>query len=104
MPKQSRLSRRQFLKSTAFGVAALALAACVQPGAPASSAGSPGAAGGEIEYGYYNWGPASIQYFKDMAAAFEKSHPDVKIRLTLPPDAEYTTKLQILLATGTGPG
>lgn len=103
MPKQSMVSRRQFLQRTSFGVAALALAACVQPGAPASSAGAPGAAAGEIEFGYYNWGPASIQYFKDMAAAFEKSHPDVKIRLTLPPDAEYTTKLQILLATGTGP-
>ena len=104
MHKQSMLSRRQFLKSSAFGATALALAACVQPGtAPEAASVAPGVAAGEIEFGYYNWGPASLQYFKDMAAAFEESHPGTTIQLTLPPDAEYTTKLQILLATGDGP-
>jgi len=61
------------------------------------------AVSGEIEFAYYEFGPASIQYFKDMAAAFETAHPGAKIRLTLPPSSEYDTKLQILLATGDGP-
>ena len=61
------------------------------------------AVSGEIEFAYYNWGPSSIQYFKDMAAAFEQAHPGTKLQLTLPPTEEYTTKLKILLATGTGP-
>jgi len=58
---------------------------------------------GEIEFAYYNWGPESIQYFKDMAAAFEASHPGAKIKLTLPPFDQYDQKIQVLLATGNGP-
>ncbi|HMN27226.1 MAG TPA: extracellular solute-binding protein, partial [Caldilineaceae bacterium] len=105
MYSPSTLSRRHFLKSVALGTAVVTLTACAAPpSAPNAPAGqTPGAAAGEIEFGYYNWGPASIKYFEDMAKAFEESHPGTTIRLTLPPDAEYTTKLQILLATGDGP-
>ena len=112
---RGQVNRRQFLKSVALGAGALTLGSCAAPrtaptAAPgAETSGTPvnqnagGGVSGEIEFGYYNWGPASIQYFKDMAAEFEKQHPGTTIKLTLPPDAEYTTKLQILLATGDGP-
>jgi multiple sugar transport system substrate-binding protein len=112
------LNRRQFIKAAAFGFTSVAAASCATPVAPSPPTAAPAATQaetaatsapaqkqvrGEIEFGYYNWGPASIQYFKDMAAAFEQQHPGTTIKLTLPPDAEYTTKLQILLATGDGP-
>lgn len=103
-------TRRQFLKSMAWGGAAAVAASCAAPparlpGAPANTpaAGVSTGPSGEIEFGYYNWGPASIQYFKDMAAGFQKQFPGTKVKLTLPPGEEYTTKLQVLLATGDGP-
>src|SRR5688572_9979044 len=58
---------------------------------------------GEIEFAYYNWGPESIDFFKQMAAAFEASHPDTKINLSLPPFEQYDQTLSVLLATGNGP-
>jgi multiple sugar transport system substrate-binding protein len=100
-----RISRRQFVKGVAVGAALALTGGCAAtPGAsPVAETPLPAKVSGEIEFAYYNWGPASIQYFKDMAAAFEQSHPGTRIRLTLPPEAEYLTKLQILLATGSGP-
>ncbi|ACZ43413.1 extracellular solute-binding protein family 1 [Thermobaculum terrenum ATCC BAA-798] len=82
-----------------FPTAVPTAAASAAPTAPVSG----GRVTGEIEFSYYNWGPASIQYFKEMAAAFMKEYPGTRIRLTLPPGDQYTTKLKILLATGTGP-
>lgn len=97
-------NRRQLVAGTA-GLAALAgtgraFAGPLARRAPISMRAQ---ASGEIEFSYYNWGPESIQYFKDMAAAFEASHPDTKINLTLPPFDQYDQKLQVLLATGSGP-
>ncbi|MEA2586531.1 MAG: multiple sugar transport system substrate-binding protein [Thermomicrobiales bacterium] len=99
-----RFNRRHLLAGTA-GLAALA--AGNRSLAAPSSRSSPfylhAQASGEIEFAYYNWGPESIQYFKDMAAAFEASHSGTKINLTLPPFDQYDQKLQVLLATGSGP-
>ena len=58
---------------------------------------------GEIEFSYYNWGPESIDFFKQMATAFEASHSGTKITLSLPPFEQYDQTLSVLLATGNGP-
>src|SRR5262245_2668239 len=102
---QQRLSRRRFLQRTAVGASAAAALGLTRPLAlsHAGAAAVNADVSGEIEFSYYNWSPQSIQYFKDMAAAFEKSHPGTKINLTLPPMDQYTDKLKILLATGNGP-
>jgi multiple sugar transport system substrate-binding protein len=106
-----KLNRRRLMQGSAglLGLAAASgsrSAGLAAPPAPWRRVGRPQAiaqVSGEIEFAYYNWGPESIQYFKDMAAAFEASHPDTKINLTLPPQDQYDTKLQVLLATGDGP-
>src|SRR5688572_6213080 len=109
LAKMGKLNRRRLIQS---GAGLLGLAAAIGPrsaGLAASSAPrrhggrsqAKAQVSGEIEFAYYNWGPESIEYFKDMAAAFEASHPDTKINLTLPPFDQYDTKLQVLLATGT---
>lgn len=114
------LTRRAFLVATAGSL--LALAGLARPAASQTPeptrlsllpTGTPAAAPvpeatrapvqGEIEFAYYNWGPDSIQFFKDLAAAFEQEYPNTKIQLTLPPVDQYSTKLKILLATGQGP-
>jgi multiple sugar transport system substrate-binding protein len=105
------LNRRRFISGSA-GLVALAAGNRARAAGLSVGQSRPGHGGrfqantqvsGEIEFAYYNWGPDSIQYFKDMAAAFEASHPDAKIKLTLPPFDQYDTKLKVLLATGNGP-
>lgn len=97
-------NRRRLLAGTA-GLAGLAATnrALAGPASRRAPFRVSAQATGEIEFAYYNWGPESIQYFKDMAAAFEASHPDTKINLTLPPFEQYDQKINVLLATGNGP-
>jgi multiple sugar transport system substrate-binding protein len=99
-----KVNRRHLLAGTA-GLAGLAATGrtLAAPSSPRGPIRLSAQASGEIEFAYYNWGPDSIQYFKDMAAAFEASHPGTKINLTLPPFDQYDQKLNVLLATGTGP-
>jgi multiple sugar transport system substrate-binding protein len=99
-----KFNRRHLLAGTA-GLAGLAATnrALAAPSSRRAPFRINAQATGEIEFAYYNWGPESIQYFKDMAAAFEASHPDTKINLTLPPFDQYDQKIQVLLATGSGP-
>src|SRR4051812_25133891 len=101
MDSRTRFNRRHLLAGTA-GLAGLTATrgALASSGAPAllRYGRSQAAVSGEIEFAYYNWGPDSIQYFKDMASAFEAAHPGTKINLTLPPYDQYDTKLKVLLA------
>ena len=106
----ARLNRRRFVTGAASMVG-LAAAGAPRLGRMATAAAPAGArrmvvdaqATGEIEFSYYNWGPESIEFFKNMAAAFEQAHPGTTIKLSLPPVEQYTTKLKVLLATGDGP-
>jgi ABC-type glycerol-3-phosphate transport system substrate-binding protein len=114
--KNSRVSRRQFLRVTALGVTATALAACAAPPAPAAPAApaaeqpaaaeatpaeaSSAATAGEMKGELIFWGHADHPIY-DAGQAFMKLNPGVTFTQVEITD-ERTTKVEAALAAGSG--
>lgn len=88
------LSRRQF--SVAAAAAALTAAA------GCSSSGS-SASGGQVTLTYGIWEVSEAPAMRQIAKEFEKSHPNIKIRVALTPWDSYWTKLQTAATGGSAP-
>jgi multiple sugar transport system substrate-binding protein len=52
---------------------------------------------------FWYWDRNGNRVYDEMITAFEKAHPDIRINKVLTPWADYWTKLQTALPTGTGP-
>jgi len=98
--KNNFVSRRTFLKTTAFGMAAAALAACAAPAAP-GSAPAAGAAAPAVSTGakqtvrYLSWWFEEGNRGKTWLAfvdEFNKSQPDIEVTTENIPFDAYTTK------------
>ena len=110
------ISRRSFIRSSAALVGVGVLAACVpaQPAAPASkgsaeqattapSAGAAAANGGPVP-ALLRSGSGEEVFFNKAIDLFEKQTPDTKInRIFVPGGADYTTKLDLMIAAGDPP-
>jgi len=98
--KNNFVSRRTFLKTTAFGVAAAALAACAAPAAPGSAPAAanaaPGASTGKKQtVRYLSWWFEEGNRGKTWLAfvdEFNKSQPDIEVTTENIPFDAYTTK------------
>lgn len=55
------------------------------------------------EINVWYWDQNADEIYKEMAQEYEAAHPGISIKLTVIPWADYWTKLQIALPTGTGP-
>ncbi|MCY1152080.1 MAG: extracellular solute-binding protein [Sphaerochaetaceae bacterium] len=51
---------------------------------------------------FWSWLPTTIQW-DDMVEAFEKENPEIKINYTRTEQSDYFEKLQVAMASGTGP-
>ena len=100
----SQLNRRLFLQSAAWGIGALALAACA-PAAPAAGTESAPAAEGDVPVpALLRAGSGEEDFFNRVVDMFEEQNPDVKInRVFAPGGAEYITKLDLMIAGGDPP-
>jgi multiple sugar transport system substrate-binding protein len=112
------ISRRSLLKSGAalLGISALSLTSCA--GAPESApstgttpaggaaptgAPAPAAAGGPVP-ALLRSGNGEEKFFNQAIDLFEKQHTDIKInRIFVPGGADYTTKLDLMIASGDPP-
>src|SRR4051794_30200718 len=97
--KNNFVSRRTFLKTSAFGVAAVALAACaapVAPGtAPAAGAAPTVSTGAKQTVRYLSWWFEEGNRGKTWLAfvdEFNKSQPDIEVTTENIPFDAYTTK------------
>jgi ABC-type glycerol-3-phosphate transport system substrate-binding protein len=98
--RNHRVSRRTFIKTSAFGVAAMALAACAAPVAPgaAPAAGSDAPAlstGARQTVRYLSWWFEEGNRGKtwlDFVAEFNESQPDIEVVTENIPFDAYTTK------------
>lgn len=99
-PKQNNVSRRAFLKTSAFGLAAAALAACaapVSPGsAPVAESGAPAVStGAKQTVRYLSWWFQEGNRGKTWLAfvdEFNQSQPDIEVVTEDIPFNDYTTK------------
>lgn len=55
-----------------------------------------------IEFWFHEFAP-EVERVKELAAQYSAEHPNVKINITSAPLADYTQKLSVAMATGTGP-
>ena len=83
------------LASTAALVAGLA--ACSNTAQPEGQAGA-----ADLEWGFWDQG-SSNDTWKALAAQVSEENPDIQVKLTTSPFADYFTKLQSQLAAGTTP-
>lgn len=56
-----------------------------------------------ITYFTFSAAPDHLEDLNEMIQIFEKSHPDIKIKVETAPFSDYFTKLQTLIAGGTAP-
>ncbi len=102
MPRQL-LSRRTFLKTTAYAATGVALAACAPPGAPAGGAQAGGAAPAAetVEIVHFDRNiPQDLEFRKDLAARFTKENPKITVKVDVMPD-DYAATLITRIASGT---
>lgn len=102
--KRNVLSRRAFLKASAFATVGLSLAACAAPGAaPASDAASQGAApaGEAVEIVHFDRNiPQDIEFRTELAERFHEQNPDITVKIEVMPD-DYAATLITRIASGT---
>ncbi len=99
-----RLSRRDFLKTSAMVSASVALAACVAPSAsaPAGEAGAPSKEGVMIHF--FNRGGEYVFQTMDLQIAeFKKTHPEYEFELNEVAGFSHQEALLNMLAAGNGP-
>jgi multiple sugar transport system substrate-binding protein len=98
------LSRRTFLKTTAYAATGVALAACVAPGAPAGGAQAGGQAAPAteaVEILHFDRNiPQDLEFRKDLAARFTKENPNITVKVDVMPD-DYAATLITRIASGT---
>ncbi len=101
----TELSRRTFLKSTAFGLGAVALAACAPATqtTPGGSSAVPAATNDPVP-ALLRAGAGEENFFNRVVDTFEKQNPETKInRVFAPGGDEYITKLDLMIAGGDPP-
>ena len=119
------MRKRRIMAMTLAAVMAASLTACGGPdkgntaGAPGqnqesaakdSGAGSTegvpsdstGTGGGQVTLTYWSWLP-TVEQSETMIADFEKANPDIKIDYIRTEQDDYFEKLQVAMASGTGP-
>ncbi|HMN26939.1 MAG TPA: sugar ABC transporter substrate-binding protein [Caldilineaceae bacterium] len=101
--KRSMLSRRAFLKTTAFSAAGLVLAACAAPAAPGAGSATGGAApaGEAVEIIHFDRNiPQDIDFRKELADRFHEANPNLTVKIEVMPD-DYAATLITRIASGT---
>jgi multiple sugar transport system substrate-binding protein len=103
------LSRRAFLKATAFGTASIALAACAAPAAPAAAPASggeaapaePAAAPITVQFlgGPWSFLPALDEVIDAFAASWGSEN---NVEITFERDSQALPKIQTAIETGSG--
>lgn len=107
------LSRRAFLKATAFGTASIALAACAAPAAPAAAPASAPASGGEAAPAEPAAAPITVQFLggpwsflpalDEVIDAFAASWgSENNVEITFERDSQALPKIQTAIETGSG--
>ncbi|HSO26576.1 MAG TPA: extracellular solute-binding protein [Anaerolineales bacterium] len=103
------ISRRDFLKLGATGMAAFVIARCAPaPAAPAESSGETGAQPAQeaVTLEFLAWGdPADIEAWDKFKNMYQERNPNVTVNVTTvaDPAANFYPKLQTMLAGGTPP-
>ncbi|WP_030568367.1 ABC transporter substrate-binding protein [Streptomyces aureocirculatus] len=90
------MHRRTLLCSGLAAASAPVLAACSDEGGSTD-------AGGRTTLSYGMWDPAQVPGMEQIIAAFEKEHPDIRVRVELTPWANYWTTLKTSMRGGTAP-
>jgi multiple sugar transport system substrate-binding protein len=107
MSDRKMISRRSFLRTTAFGAMGLTLAACAAPAAPAPAAqtGDTGAAAPSAEKVSITFhariGQQEDTLYDMMMPKFMDENPNIEIIRESFPGAEFQTKVSTMLAGGT---
>lgn len=70
--------------------------------AKGSTEESSGTEDGQTTLTFWSWLPTTIQW-DDMVTSFEAENPDIKIDYTRTEQSDYLEKLQVAIASGTGP-
>lgn len=73
-----------------------------EKGASAEAAGNGGDSASQVTLTYWSWLP-TIEQSESMIADFEKANPDIKIDYIRTEQDDYFEKLQVAMASGTGP-
>ncbi|MCC2592016.1 extracellular solute-binding protein [Tessaracoccus sp. OS52] len=84
---------------------ALAATACSAPAPATTDAPSEGEgkASVTLDWGFWNQGDAGNAMWEGIAADVTEAHPEITVKLTQPPFADYFTKLQSQLASNSAP-
>ena len=70
--------------------------------APADESGDTAASGDEVTLTFWSWLP-TIEQSEEMIAGFEEANPGIKIDYTRTEQDDFFEKLQVAMASGTGP-
>ncbi|MGC4151599.1 MAG: sugar ABC transporter substrate-binding protein [Propionicimonas sp.] len=93
--------------AVAAGLAAIiGLAGCSSPAAPAPNNPSDSPAAAEpvtLDWGFWNQGEEGNAMWEGVAAKVTDAHPNITVKVTAPPFADYFTKLQSQLASNSAP-
>src|ERR1039458_6197402 len=89
---------------TAAVLSVMAIVAAVAPSASSASYASSRPHTNTVSITFSHWDPNQLKYaFKPTIAAFEKANPAIKVNVQQVPYADYFTKLQTGLVSGTAP-
>ena len=95
--------RKQILALLMTGAMLFSLSGCVASGNnKESSDGSSTSEDGTVTLSFWSWLPTTEQS-DDMIEAFEKENPGIKIDYTRTEQDDFFEKLQVAMASGTGP-
>jgi multiple sugar transport system substrate-binding protein len=100
------LSRRAFLRFTAIGAGAMAIAACAPVSQPAGDSGAaPAAAGTGITFLTQGGDEAAVNRYQPLIEQFQADNSDITVEMILEPGGaiEVQTKLLTLIAAGEAP-
>ncbi len=90
--------------SVALGLAASLVAGCSSPAATAPApSGSAAVQNVTLDWGFWNQGDAGNKIWQGLADDVTKTYPNITVKLTSPPFADYFTKLQTQLAANEAP-
>ncbi len=109
MASKHLLSRRQFLRHTAFGLGALSLAACAVPVAPSSSSGgetaAPAPASAAISFLTQGGNQGAFDRYEPLIVTFQEANAGITVEPIWEPGGaiEVQTKLLTLIAAGDAP-
>lgn len=89
--------------SAACAASALVLAACSSGGSASGHHNTNATGPATLNIWYYNESGPDVKFMHLADQAFEKAHPNIKIDLTVYPEANYTTKVDTALAVNSVP-